>query len=273
VAHHLRDAGFAVRVMSRSGQRARTRFPEPFEVVEGNALDRADVEHAVTGCDAVHISIDHDLEDECISHVVEAAQAQRLGRITYVSGTTVCEENRWFPLVDRKLASEHAIRTSGIDYTIFCPGWFMEMLPRFVPGGRAIVFDTPTRRWHIVALQDFARMVVESYRQPDAINRRFHIHGPEALTILQAVQAYARALHPEIRTVRRVPYWLARLSAWVGRNPERLAGVTMVSYLEQVGERGDPAEANAILGPPAITLSRWLAMQQTAEARDRVARS
>ncbi len=264
VAHQLRDAGFIVRVMSRSGQSARLRFPEPFEVVKGDALDPADVERALTGCDAVHISIDHDLEDECIAHVVEAARAQKLSRITYVSGTTVCEENRWFPLVERKLKSEHAICTSGIDYTIFCPGWFMEMLPRFVPGRRAIVFDTPTRRWHIVALQDFARMVARSYRQPEAVNRRFHIHGPEALTVLEAVQAYVRALRPEIRTVRRVPYWLVRLSAWLGRNAERQAGVRMVSYLERVGERGDPAEANTILGAPAITLDRWLEMRKTA---------
>jgi len=264
VAHQLRDAGFPVRVMSRSGQSARTRFPEPFVVVDGDALDRADVERALTGCDAVHISIDHDLEDECIAHVVEAAQAQGLSRISYVSGTTVCEENRWFPLVDRKLKSEHAIRTSGIDYTIFCPGWFMEMLPRFVPGRRAIVFDNPTRRWHIVALQDFARMVAESYRQPEAIGRRFHIHGPEALTILEAVQAYVRVLHPEIRTVQRIPYWLVRLTAWLARNAERRAGATMVSYLEKVGERGDPTEANAILGAPMITLDRWLEMRRRA---------
>ena len=35
----------------------------------------------------------------------------------------------------------------------------------------------------------------------------------------------------------------------------------MVSYLETVGERGDPTEANAILGAPEITLDQWLRMR------------
>src|SRR5262249_33432576 len=139
-ARCLQDAGFSVRVMSRRASRARLRFPEPFELVEGDARNRADVDRALPGCDAVHISIDHDQEDECVTQVVEAARAQGLQRITYVSGTTVCAENRWFPLVDRKLKSEQAVRASGFAYTIFCPTWFIEMLSRFVRNGRAIVF-------------------------------------------------------------------------------------------------------------------------------------
>ena len=83
VARGLGDAGFRVRVMSRNASRARAKFPEPFEVIEGDALKRADVEKALTGCDAVHISIDHDQEDECVSHVVETAKAQSLKRMTY----------------------------------------------------------------------------------------------------------------------------------------------------------------------------------------------
>lgn len=184
--------------------------------------------------------------------------------MTYVSGTTVCEENRWFSLVDRKMKSDQAILASGIDYTIFCPGWFMEMLARFVRSGQVMVFGKPSRRWHFVSVQEFAQMVVESYRRPEAVNKRFYVHGPQALTVLEALQSYCRVLHPEIRRFHRTPYWLLRLIAWLRGNVELRAGVDMVSYLEKVGERGDPAEANAILGAPQVTLDRWLQMQKTA---------
>ena len=262
VARGFADAGFSVRVMSRNAGRARTKFPQPFEVFEGNGLKRTDAERALNGCDAVHISIDHEHEDECVTHVVEAGKAQKLKRITYVSGTTVCEENRWFPLVDRKMKSEHAIVASGIDYTIFCPGWFMEMLARFVRDGRGMVFGKPWRRWHFVSVQDFARMVIESYRRPEATNQRFYVHGPQALTVLEALKAYRRALHPEVKTILRVPYSALRLIAWFSGDAELRAGVNMVSYLEKVGERGDPAEANAILGAPQLTLQQWLQTQK-----------
>lgn len=262
VARGLGDAGFTVRVMSRNAGRARAKFPQPFEVFEGDALERGGIEQALTGCDAVHISIDHEREDECVTHVVEAARAHGIERITYVSGTTVCEENRWFPLVDRKIKSEQAIVSSGIAYTIFCPGWFMEMLPRFVRDGHGMMFGKPSRRWHFVSVQDFARMVVESYRRPEAANQRFYVHGPQALTVLAALQHYCQALHPEIKSILRVPYLAVRLIAWLTGNAELQAGVNMVSYLEKVGERGDPAQANSILGAPQLTLRQWLQTQK-----------
>jgi len=262
VARGFQDAGFSVRVMSRNVSRARAKFPEPFEVFEGDALSRSDAANALSGCDAVHISIDHDREDECITYLVEGARAQGLQRITYISGTTVCEENRWFPVVDRKLKSEQAIRASGIGYTIFCPGWFMEMLPRFVRDGRVTVFGRPSRRWHFVSVQDLTRMVMASYQRPEAVNKRFYVHGPQAFTVVEALQSYCRVLHPEIKTFDHRPYWLLRLIAWLSGEAELRSGVSMVSYLERVGERGDAAEANSILGAPQLTLDHWLELQK-----------
>ncbi len=257
VARRLQGAGYRVRVMSRDVDRVRKRFSEPFEVVGGDALQVADLERALDGCDAVHVSIDHDQEYECVAQVLEAATPE-LRRITYISGTTVCEENRWFPLVARKLESEAAIRASGIDATIFCPGWFMEMLGRFVHGRWVRVFGKPRQRWHFVALEDLARMVVEGYRRPEAVNKRFFVHGPQALTVPEALEAYCRVRHPEIGPVRSMPYWLARLVARLSGNAEMRKGVAMVSYLEKVGELGDASEANAVLGAPQITLDQWL---------------
>lgn len=265
VARCLQHAGFGVRVMSRHASQLRPKFPEPFELVEGDALHRADLAKALAGCDAVHISIDHDQEDECITQVVEAARAQGLERITYVSGTTVCEANRWFPPVDRKLKSEQAIRASGIDYTIFCPSWFMEMLSRFVQNRRVIVFGKPSRRWHFVTVQDFARMVAESYQRLEACNKRFYVHGPQALTVVEALHAYCRVLRPDIKTFRHMPYSVLRFIAWIRGTQLLRRGVTMIAYLERVGEHGDPTEANAILGAPRVTLDQWLRMQPRAE--------
>jgi len=260
-AHALRNAGLVVRVMSRRAGQARAEFPEPFEVVEGDALDPADVAKALAGCDGVHVSVDHEREDECVARVVEAARAERLRRLTYISGTTVCEENRWFPLVDRKLKAEHAIVASGVDFTIFRPGWFMEMLPRLVRDGRATVFGKPSRRWHFVSAQDLARMVTESYLRPEAAGKRFYVHGPQTLTVLEALRTYCDVLHPEIKTISQVPYWVLRLVAWARANEILRRGLDMVAYLEKVGERGDATEANAILGAPRLTLEEWARLQ------------
>lgn len=79
-----------------------------------------------------------------------------------------------------------------------------------------------------------------------------------AQRVLEAQRAYCRALHPEISELRSTPYWLLRLIARLTGNRRMRAGIEMVAYLEKVGERGDPTEANAILGAPTTTLDQWL---------------
>lgn len=107
-------------------------------------------------------------------------------------------------------------------------------------------------------------MVTESYRCPEAVCQRFYVHGPQALTLTEAMQCYCQALRPEIKKFRHVPYWLLRLIARMSGNESLRKGVKMVAYLEKVGEQGDPTEANAILGAPQITLDEWLKMQNLA---------
>ena len=42
---------------------------------------------------------------------------------------------------------------------------------------------------------------------------------------------------------------------------ERLTYITqLIDYFDKVGELGDPAEANALLGAPSITLDEWFKM-------------
>jgi len=42
---------------------------------------------------------------------------------------------------------------------------------------------------------------------------------------------------------------------------ESLAEVTkLIAYLDVAGEHGDPSEANALYGAPAITLDEWFKM-------------
>jgi uncharacterized protein YbjT (DUF2867 family) len=87
----------------------------------------------------------------------------KLQRITYISGTSVAEENTWVPLIKRKFLAEKAIRNSGVAYCIFCPTWFMEVLPKYIRGNRAFVFGKQPNPYHLIAADDYARMVAASY--------------------------------------------------------------------------------------------------------------
>jgi uncharacterized protein YbjT (DUF2867 family) len=259
----LQADGFEVRLLARNPEKAHAMFGDSFEIVAGDVTDVGSLERALAGCDGVHVSVGGAVDQLSAENV--AALAPRLGleRITYVSGSTVFEQNRWFPIVEQKLMAEKAIRECGVSYTIFCPTWPMEQLPRFVRDGRVSIIGKQPTPIHWFAADDLARMVATAYQREEAANRRLFVHGPEALTMKEALERYCRAFHPEIESVSVMPIWLAKVIATVTRNEAMKFGVTMFAYFDKVGEMGDPTEANQLLGAPTITLDAWIEQRKT----------
>lgn len=132
VSRCLKEAGFQVRIMTRDRQKARKLFDDAFEIIAGDPIDPSSLEEALHGCYGVHISLPTEVEQPVAETVAKVAAKHGVERISYISGATVAEENRWFPVINRKFLAEKAIRGAGIPYTIFCPTWFMESLPMFV---------------------------------------------------------------------------------------------------------------------------------------------
>jgi len=258
VAAHLKQSGYDVRLMVRDMKKAAARFGDGFEIVEGDIADLKSLEKSMDGCYGVHINLSGELEQTGVENVSAAAARLELQRITYISGTSVAEENTWVPVMKRKFFAEKAIRESGVPYSIFCPAWFMEILHKYVRENRAFVFGKQPNPYHFIAADDYARMVATSYGLDEAINKRFIIHGPEGILFHEAVNLYCDVLHPEIKQVSTMPYWLATVISRVKGSAEMKIVSDFMAAFEKIGELGDPSEANNILGAPEITLSDWL---------------
>jgi uncharacterized protein YbjT (DUF2867 family) len=258
VARHLKEVGFGVRIVTRDLEKARKLHDDFFEMVAGDPMDAACLEEALHGCYGVHMSLPSEVEQTVAETVAKVAGRHGLERITYVSGATVAEENRWFPMVDRKYLAEQAIRKSGIPYTIFCPTWFMESLPMFVRQGRAAVLGKQPYPSHWVAADDFAEMVATAYALGAAANGRYIVHGPEAIPMLEALRRYCAVCQPDIKQVSTMPLWLVRLLATVTGNRELKGAGELMAYFEKVGEGSNAPQDNSILGTPATTLDMWL---------------
>ncbi|MDH3328074.1 MAG: NAD(P)H-binding protein [Desulfobulbaceae bacterium] len=258
VAIHLKRRGFIVRLMVRNFEKAARRFGDDFEIVQGDINDLESLEKSLGGCFGVHINLSGEIEKLGVENVSSVASKLKLQRITYISGTSVAEENIWVPLIRRKFFAEKAIRDSGVSYCIFCPTWFMEVLPKFVRGNRAFVFGKQPHPYHLIAADDYARMVSISYELEAAINKRFIIHGPEGILFHEAVKRYCSIFHPEIIKVSTMPYWLATIISKIkGRKEMKLVSDFMAAF-EKIGEKGDPSGTNKMLGAPTIKLEDWL---------------
>lgn len=262
IARRLKEDGYRVRVMARDGNKARKMFDESFEIAIGDLKNTNSVEKSLNGCSGVHMNVTEDIEQLGAENVASVAPKKGVERITYTAGADAIEENAWFAPVKRKLLAEKAIRESGIPHTIFCPTFFMETLQRFIRRNRAFVFGDKPVLYHLVAAEDYARMVSASYRLEEAANKKLFIHGPEAVTIREALRRYCAVFHPEIRKTSTMPLWLVRLIATVRRDKQMKFAGELISFSEKVGECGDPTEANRILGAPQITLEEWIGQRK-----------
>src|SRR5215218_4408647 len=116
----------------------------------------------------------------------------------YVAGAAHLDR----PAADEaKAAAEAAIRDSGVAHTIFRPTYFMETLPRHLKGGRAVVLGRQPHPLHMIAADDFARMVARAYAVPEAENQTFDVWGPEPITIPDALALYCRIVEPSARVI------------------------------------------------------------------------
>jgi uncharacterized protein YbjT (DUF2867 family) len=155
---------------------------------------------------------------------------------------------------------EEIIRESGVAHIVFRPTWVMETLNNFARGDRvAVIIGKNPPPLHFFAAADFARMVAASYDDDRALGRHLYVHGPEAITLPDALERFARVCHPDLKLMR-LKLWQARLIAKLtGRKP--LAFVTrLIAFYDKVVELGDPTEANALYGAPSITLDEWFEM-------------
>jgi uncharacterized protein YbjT (DUF2867 family) len=260
VTRHLAEKGHAVRVLTRNPDKAKRLFEDLVQLIEGDPTKREQVKRAMSGCDAVHISLPTDSELTAAQHVIDMASSKDLQLISYVSGTSVREENRWSKLIETKARVETMLRHSGIPHIVFCPTWVMEVLHKFVRGDKAAVISSKNPMGiHFFAANDFGQMVAKAFEDERTFGKRLFIHGPDSITLLDALKTLLDACYPQVK-VAHLKLWQARLIARITGKMDSVS--RLIQYFEKVGELGDPSEANALLGAPSTTLITWVESQK-----------
>ena len=190
VARQLLRDGYAVRLFMRDLPRAEARLGSDFEYAVGDVGDRPSIERALQGCYGVHASLQaasvesiEQVEHQGTARIAEAAARRGVARLTYLSGYLATREHLHIPQHRAKYLAEQAIQQSGVPYTLFKPTYFMDTLPRHIQRTRAVAIGRAMPPLHMIAAEDYARMVSVAFRKPEAANRSFFIRGTEAITI------------------------------------------------------------------------------------------
>jgi len=232
VVKQLREQGRPVRALCRSESKAKSLKEAGVEIALGALADRQTIEAACRGVEAVISTMTslnpstlgaqyqpEAIEGEGHQNLVDAARQAGIKQVIYLSaiGVEHPEAPRQFRV---KRQVEEIVKSSGLPYTVLRPSGFMENLLPMIPAiQRFPIMPLPgkgTAPVTYIAVEDIARVAVQSVGHPEAQGATIEYGGPEDLNNRQCVQIAAQVLGRSAR-IFPLPYSLLHLVGTLAR--------------------------------------------------------
>jgi uncharacterized protein YbjT (DUF2867 family) len=242
VVHALAARGAAVSVLTRDRNKAAS-LPAGVKVVEGDLLKPETVRSVFNGADAVFLL---NAVTQTESHegllAVTGMRLAKVKRIVYLSVHNV-DEPAWLPHFGSKVGVEHAIKVSGIPYTILRPNnfyqndyWYKDALLKYgvypQPLGSAGLSRVDTR--------DIADAAAVTLTSDGHEGQTYDLVGPDVVTGGSTARTWSRVLGTDIK------YGGDDLDAWEQQQLQYLPDWmvfdfrVMYDYFQTHGLKGTP---------------------------------
>ena len=264
----LLDDHLNVRVFVRNSTKIQGQpWANSVEVIEGNANNSEDLNHALSGIHTAYYLLHSinlgprfdDIEATMARDFAAAAKAQGVSQIIYLGGIAN-DEKRSKHLASRARAGAE-LASQGVPVIELRAGIVIgsgsasfEMLRHLTH--RLPVMTTPkwvTNRTQPIAIRDVLWYLRKCAVLPTPINRVFDIGGPEVLTYADMMQKFAKISGLRKRWIIKVPVLSPKLSSlWIGLVtpvPTALAKPLVGSLISEVV--ADPVKSiEKIVAPP-----------------------
>jgi uncharacterized protein YbjT (DUF2867 family) len=239
LASALVSRGYAVRVITRSRERARDLWMLPrIEIVEANPHDESELFHAIENAQAVVnlVGVLHSKTGRPWGPEFDAAHVklpariarsmvrQKIKRLIQISALGAADQAPSMYLRS-KAAGEAALRANkNIDLTILRPSvvfgaddQFLNLFARLQKFAPIIPLATPHARFQPIEVRDLANAIANCLERPITIGHIYEVVGPDVLSLYELVHwagVYAGCARPIIP----LPDSVAWMQAWVMEN-------------------------------------------------------
>ena len=276
VVHALRAQGYDVRALVRHPERATQLAAWGAELVSGDVTDPASLRAAVDGCThVVHlVAILKGSRDDFqrvmtqgTKDLLAAAKDAGIERFVLMSALGTSETTKdTVPYFAAKWAMEQETARSGLEYTIFRPGFVFGRdggaLPLFIKQVKyspvVTVIGSGLQRIQPIWVEDVAEYLSRGVDHPQAANRTFEIGGPDIVTWNELYPRIAKALGKRRKLVH-IPSGLARtgarLTQWAPGAPLTTDQIAMIEAGDSVATRSDAVDTFQL---PLVALDEQL---------------
>jgi len=208
LARQLSQAGFHVRILTRSAQRAKalTVIPEVqvVEVGSGTSDTSVSLNEALKGCHAAVnlVGILHEsgaarfdsVHTGLAQQLITACQSTGVQRLIHIGaiGTDANAPSRY---LRSKAASEQVVRSSGLDWTILRPSvifgqedQFLNLFAELAKVAPILPLACPDAQFQPIHVEDVARAVVRCLSLPETAGQTLELCGPKVYTLRELVR-------------------------------------------------------------------------------------
>ncbi len=214
-------AGHVVRCLVRRGSETELRGQGAIARIEGDVVTRQGLDEGMAGCDTVihlvGIIREHPasgvtferVHPQATMNVLAAARTAGIRRYVHMSalGARPDAAARYHR---SKWAAEEAVRASGLDWTIFRPSiiygrgdGFVTLLASMVRRLPVVpVIGSGRQRLQPIPVEQVAAGFVGALDRPATVNRTYEVGGPDAVTMVDLLDAIGHALGR--RRVRKI---------------------------------------------------------------------
>ena len=206
-ARQLLTTGHKIRGLTRNPDRAADMKELGAEIVQGDLIDRASLEKACQGVDAV-FACAHQLmgagkykseavDGEGHRALIDAAKAAGVKHFVYTSAQHASPDHPT-DFFRTKAKIEDYLKASGLSYTILRPPAFMEWHVHNLLGaailttGKTTIFGSGNNPTNFMAGRDVAHIAVIALTDPRLQNRVIEMGGPDNVTKNQIAEIYGR---------------------------------------------------------------------------------
>jgi NADH dehydrogenase len=263
----LAAGGNRIRILTRNSERARARWGDSVELVEGDVRSPDSLRMAVAGVESVVSAVTgfgpggqgpRAVDDEGNRNLIRAAEEAGVRRFVLLSMRGASADHP-MELARMKHRAEQALRTSRLNWTILRPTAFMELWAGIVGDpiertGKTTVFGRGDNLINFVAERDVAQIIELALVEPRFEHAVLEVGGPDNLSFNQLVRKLEAATG-RTAAVRHVPLAMMRLSALLTRpfRPD-VAGMIEAGIGFETGDmRFDPSDLRRLFSPLELT--------------------
>lgn len=272
VAQKLIEAGFSVRVLARTPEKAADLAALGAEVVPGDLADPASLAAAFEGVDAAYLHVPFftpsPLDGPAYArHFLDAAKHADVKLVVWNASGEVAPTRTGNPAFDARLDVHDLVVGSGLPYVILQPTAYMENF--LGPWTRQElaeegVFAYPTplavqMQW--IATEDVGTFAVLAFRNPGVAPLDLKISGPERLNGEDVAERFSRALgRPVVFRAMPAREFGEKLGAVFPGMGQGAAQAYALAYEqpETMSSRVDLDAALAVLPARLTTLEEWV---------------